>query len=164
MALRVRADAGEPYRMSVRQLLRRPPRLDPGSYRARNAHRRRSAWKPGLEKRGRQLDTVTKQVEALTAALERLAALVGRELRPAAHPSATAPRAREDGRPVRLGISELEARLGVNRKTIASWYKAVLFPVPHYLGEMRRWWVHEIEAWEAVQTAPGRPRRKQVPR
>jgi len=34
-ALRVHADAGEPYRVSVRQLLRSPPRLDPGSYRAR---------------------------------------------------------------------------------------------------------------------------------
>jgi uncharacterized protein (TIGR02679 family) len=34
-ALRVHADAGEPYRLSVRQLLRGPPRLDPGTCRAR---------------------------------------------------------------------------------------------------------------------------------
>ncbi|WP_242352404.1 AlpA family transcriptional regulator [Anaeromyxobacter sp. SG64] len=55
--------------------------------------------------------------------------------------------------PRRLGIAEVEARLGVDRTTIWRWYRAGKFPAPHYLGERRSWFLGEIEAWEARRMA-----------
>lgn len=55
--------------------------------------------------------------------------------------------------PRRIGISELEARTGVERSTLYRWYKAGKLPAPHYLGERRVWFVAEIEAWEARRMA-----------
>ena len=57
--------------------------------------------------------------------------------------------------PRRIGISELEERLGVERTTLYRWYSAVppRFPAPHYIGERRAWFVGEIEAWEAHRMA-----------
>lgn len=49
----------------------------------------------------------------------------------------------------RLGIAQLQARLGVNRKTVGNWVRAGRLPRPHYVAGLRRWWLHEIEAWEA---------------
>lgn len=51
--------------------------------------------------------------------------------------------------PRRIAIAELCGRLAVNRRTIGKWVEAGRFPAPHYLMGERRWWLHEIEAWEA---------------
>jgi predicted DNA-binding transcriptional regulator AlpA len=67
---------------------------------------------------------------------------------------------RPEDAPRRIGIAELEQRLGRNRATIWRWYKAGNFPVPHYLGERRCWFEREIAAWEAAQMArPAEARR-----
>jgi predicted DNA-binding transcriptional regulator AlpA len=55
--------------------------------------------------------------------------------------------------PRRIGIAEVERRLGVERTTIWRWYRAGKFPAPHYLGERRAWFLGEIEAWEAHRMA-----------
>ncbi|MHB8876153.1 MAG: helix-turn-helix transcriptional regulator [Myxococcaceae bacterium] len=54
---------------------------------------------------------------------------------------------------VRLGVRELETRLGIDRSTIWRWYKAGKFPEPHYLGDRRLWLLSEIEAFEAERMA-----------
>jgi prophage regulatory protein len=51
----------------------------------------------------------------------------------------------------RLGIAEVEKRTGRQRTTIWRWCRDGRFPAPHYLGERRAWWLHEIEAWEREQ-------------
>lgn len=48
----------------------------------------------------------------------------------------------------RLGISALEERLGVSRRTISRWTRSGHLPPPHYLGTHRLWFSDEIEAWE----------------
>lgn len=53
----------------------------------------------------------------------------------------------------RLGIAEIEERLGKCRVTIWRWCRAGRFPLPHYIGERRCWWLHEIEAWEREEMA-----------
>lgn len=55
--------------------------------------------------------------------------------------------------PRRIGIAELEQRLGVHRATIRRWHRAGGLPAPHYVGEHRAWFVGEIEAWEARRMA-----------
>lgn len=57
---------------------------------------------------------------------------------------------------IRLGVRDLEARLGIDRSTIWRWYRAGKFPAPHYISERRSWWLHEIEAWEQVRLATPR--------
>lgn len=52
----------------------------------------------------------------------------------------------------RLGIAELTARLGMHRNTIANWVRDGRFPAPHYIAEQRRWFLHEIVAWEQANT------------
>ncbi len=60
----------------------------------------------------------------------------------------------------RLGISDLEARLHVDRATIWRWCRDGRFPAPHYLSERRMWWLSEIEAWELQQMSrPAEARR-----
>jgi predicted DNA-binding transcriptional regulator AlpA len=83
----------------------------------------------------------------LAAALKRL-----REDLPPRRPSYSQPEPRSTG-PRRLGIAELEARLGVNRATVYRWYRAGTFPKPHYIGSRRAWWLHEVSAWEVDQVA-----------
>ncbi len=62
---------------------------------------------------------------------------------------------------IRLGIAEIEARLGRDKATIWRWYTAGKFPAPHYIGERRAWFLHEIEAWEREQMArPAEARRR----
>lgn len=56
-------------------------------------------------------------------------------------------------RPERLGISELERRLGFDRRTIRRWCDKGIFPRPHYIAGRRRWWVHDVEAWESEYLA-----------
>jgi predicted DNA-binding transcriptional regulator AlpA len=53
----------------------------------------------------------------------------------------------------RVGIAELEQRLGVDRSTIWRWYRAGKFPAPHFLGERRAWFLAEVEAWELQRMA-----------
>lgn len=55
--------------------------------------------------------------------------------------------------PRRIGIRELETRLGVNRATVYRWYRAGVFPKPHYIGDRRVWWLHEVMAWEESRVA-----------
>jgi predicted DNA-binding transcriptional regulator AlpA len=57
--------------------------------------------------------------------------------------------------PRRIGIAELERRLGRDKTTIWRWYMASppRFPAPHFIGERRAWWLHEVEAWEREQMA-----------
>jgi len=49
-----------------------------------------------------------------------------------------------------IQIVALQARLGRGRTTIRDWYtaKPPKFPVPHYCGALRCWYLREIEAWE----------------
>lgn len=64
--------------------------------------------------------------------------------------------------PRRIGIAELMRRLGRDSSTIWRWYMAnpPRFPRPHYIGERRAWWLHEVEAWEREQMArPAEARR-----
>lgn len=61
-------------------------------------------------------------------------------------------------RPVtRLGIAEVERRVGWERSTIYRHCMAGTFPQPEYLGTLRTWRVEVIEQWEREQA--GRPRR-----
>jgi predicted DNA-binding transcriptional regulator AlpA len=55
--------------------------------------------------------------------------------------------------PKRIGIAEVQRRLGVHRVTIYRWCRAGTFPAPHYLGERRAWFLSDIEAWEAQRMA-----------
>ena len=55
--------------------------------------------------------------------------------------------------PRRLGIAELETRLGVHRATIGRWYRAGALPRPHFIGNRRAWWLHEVAAWEESRVA-----------
>ncbi len=59
---------------------------------------------------------------------------------------------RADARDVRIGIAQLELRLGCERTTIWRRCKAG-FPAPHYLGSRRYWFLSEIESWEAAEMA-----------
>ncbi len=54
---------------------------------------------------------------------------------------------------VRLGIAEVEARLGVDRSTIWRWYRAGKFPEPEYVSDRRTWRLDVIEGWEQAQLA-----------
>lgn len=54
---------------------------------------------------------------------------------------------------VRLGVAELERRMGVTRTTLWRWVKAGRFPAPHFVGEHRRWFLGDVEAWEREQMA-----------
>lgn len=60
----------------------------------------------------------------------------------------------------RVGITDLVRRFGLAKTTITRWSKTGRFPAPHYLGELRRWYVHEIEAWERAECDPARPRKR----
>ena len=51
----------------------------------------------------------------------------------------------------RLNIRMVEERLCWHRQTIWRKYKAGKFPLPHFLGQNRVWWEHEIEQWEEEQ-------------
>lgn len=62
----------------------------------------------------------------------------------------------------RLGIADVERRLGRNRATLWRWYRNGLFPAPHFIGELRAWWLDEIEAWEAEQMSRPRKRRREA--
>jgi len=49
---------------------------------------------------------------------------------------------------VRRQIGPLEQRLTISRQSIWRWLKRGQFPVPHYLGARRVWWLDQIVAWE----------------
>lgn len=52
---------------------------------------------------------------------------------------------------VRLGIADLERRLGVDRSTIWRWYRSGKLPAPEYVMDARTWRLDVIEAWEQAQ-------------
>ncbi len=54
---------------------------------------------------------------------------------------------------VRLGVADLEARLGVDRSTVWRWYRAGKFPEPEYVSDRRTWRLDVVERWEAAQLA-----------
>ncbi len=54
---------------------------------------------------------------------------------------------------VRLGIADLEARLGVERSTIWRWYRSGKFPEPEYVSDRRTWRLDVVEGWEQAQLA-----------
>jgi len=54
---------------------------------------------------------------------------------------------------IRLRIRDLETRLGCHRQTIWRWYTSGDFPKPHYLGQHRMWFEHDVEQWEQTQMA-----------
>ncbi len=56
----------------------------------------------------------------------------------------------------RLGIAEVEARVGVDRSTLYRWYQSSRFPRPFYSGSLRTWSESDIFTWEQKQ--------QQVPR
>jgi predicted DNA-binding transcriptional regulator AlpA len=63
--------------------------------------------------------------------------------------------------PKRIGISELESRLGISRVTVRRWYLQGTFPPPEFIGERRSWRVEVIEKWEAERLArPPEARRR----
>ena len=64
-----------------------------------------------------------------------------------------APRVSSVEAPRRLGIAELEQRLGRNRVTIWRWCRDGRLPRPHYLGERRCWFEADIAAWEVAEMA-----------
>ena len=68
----------------------------------------------------------------------------------AAQSGQSAPSYRDINQPVRrrLKIAGVEERTGVHRQTIWRWYKAGLFPAPHFLGRDRLWFEDEVETWE----------------
>ena len=72
---------------------------------------------------------------------------------------------------VRIDANQLAVRLCCSKQSIWLRYKAGTFPVPHYLGVKRVWFLSEIEEWELQQMAkrkaekesealPGTPRRE----
>jgi predicted DNA-binding transcriptional regulator AlpA len=54
---------------------------------------------------------------------------------------------------VRLGIAQVERRVGLERSTISRRCRAGAFPRPLYLGTRRFWTEQQIAGWEAEQLA-----------
>lgn len=54
---------------------------------------------------------------------------------------------------VRLGVADLEARLGIDRSTLWRWYRAGKFPEPEYVSDRRTWRLDVVEGWEREQLA-----------
>jgi len=51
----------------------------------------------------------------------------------------------------RVGIAELEKRIGRDRTTINRRIKNGTFPSGHFIGTRRAWFLSEIEAWERAE-------------
>ncbi len=56
----------------------------------------------------------------------------------------------------RIGIAELEQRLGRDRTTIARWIKTGAFPAPAWIGTRRCWILADVERWIAAQAKPAK--------
>jgi predicted DNA-binding transcriptional regulator AlpA len=54
---------------------------------------------------------------------------------------------------VRLGIAEVERRIGLERSTISRYCRAGKFPRPTYFGARRFWTESQIAEWEWQQLA-----------
>ena len=54
----------------------------------------------------------------------------------------------------RVGIAQLRARLGVSGRTVSRWCAAGSFPRWHYIGGRRKWFLAEVEEWEALHAGP----------
>jgi predicted DNA-binding transcriptional regulator AlpA len=57
---------------------------------------------------------------------------------------------------VRLDAGQLSARLHATERQIRRMVDKG-FPAPHYIGERRRWWLSEVQAWEATHATRSRP-------
>ena len=58
---------------------------------------------------------------------------------------------------IRVNVRQLEDRLAVSKQTVWRWYSKGDFPKPHYLGQNRVWWLHEVEAWERQHSSEKTP-------
>lgn len=58
---------------------------------------------------------------------------------------------------VRLDANRVAARLDVTPRHVARLVHAGRFPAPHYVGERKRWWLSEVQAWEATATSSEPP-------
>lgn len=64
----------------------------------------------------------------------------------------------------RVGIAEIEKRIGRDRTTINRRIKNGTFPPGHFIGTRRAWFVSEIEAWERQEMArPASARKFNLP-
>jgi predicted DNA-binding transcriptional regulator AlpA len=54
---------------------------------------------------------------------------------------------------IRVDIAFAEKWTGYERSTISRWIRTGRFPQPHFLGERRRWFLDELEAWAAERMA-----------
>jgi predicted DNA-binding transcriptional regulator AlpA len=62
-----------------------------------------------------------------------------------------------DAEDIRLDAAKVAARLDVSPRHLARLVKSGRFPAPHYLGERKRWWLSEVQAWEASSTTATPP-------
>jgi predicted DNA-binding transcriptional regulator AlpA len=59
-----------------------------------------------------------------------------------------------------VGISVAEQVTGLERTTIWRRCRAGRFPAPHYIGNLRKWYLDELERWLVLETArPAEARR-----
>ena len=64
----------------------------------------------------------------------------------------------------RVGIGDLEKRIGRDRTTINRKIKNGTFPAGHFIGSRRAWFIAEIEAWERAEMArPASTRKFNLP-
>jgi predicted DNA-binding transcriptional regulator AlpA len=64
----------------------------------------------------------------------------------------------------RVGIAEIEKRLGRDRTTINRRIKNGTFPAGHFIGTRRAWFIAEIIAWEQAEMArPASSRKFNLP-
>ena len=64
----------------------------------------------------------------------------------------------------RVGIAEIEKRLGRDRTTINRRIKNGTFPPGHFIGTRRAWFINEIVEWErAEMSRPASSRKFNLP-
>lgn len=56
----------------------------------------------------------------------------------------------------RIGIAEVEKRVGRERSTIGRWIREGRFPRPLWIGTRRAWDLAEVEAWVLSQSRPAK--------
>lgn len=62
----------------------------------------------------------------------------------------------------RFSMRQVVERIGFDASTIARWCRQGIFPPPHYIAGRKRWWLHDIQAWEDrnVSDKPSKDPRK----
>jgi predicted DNA-binding transcriptional regulator AlpA len=56
---------------------------------------------------------------------------------------------------VRVQVSDLERRLGIERTTLRRWIRAGKFPEPERFGQRRVWRLDVVERWEREHAQVG---------